>query len=109
MIYLAAATIDPHIYENFTCSRDGAAGHWGNGGLFFFFFVFSGLHPRHMEVPRLGDESERQLLAYATATEMRDASCIWDLHHSSWQHQILSPLSEPGDRTCILMHTSWVC
>ena len=25
---------------------------------FFFFFVFSGPHPGHMEVPRLGVESE---------------------------------------------------
>ena len=30
---------------------------------FFFFFRFLGLHPRHVEVPRLGVESELQLLA----------------------------------------------
>ena len=38
--------------------------------LFFLFFSFHflGPHPQHMEVPRLGDESELQLLAYATAT-----------------------------------------
>ena len=35
--------------------------------LFFSFsFVFLGLHPRHMEVPRLGVESELQPLAYAS-------------------------------------------
>ena len=40
--------------------------------LFFFSlsFVFLGPHPRHMEVPRLGVESELQLPAYATATAM---------------------------------------
>ena len=45
-----------------------------------------------MEVPRLGVESELQPLAYATAT--RDPRCICDLYHSSWQRQILNPLSE---------------
>ena len=35
---------------------------------FCFCFCFLGLHPQHMEVPRLGVESELQLLAYATAT-----------------------------------------
>ena len=28
-------------------------------------------------------------------------------HHSSWQHQILRPLSEARNWTCILMATSW--
>ena len=31
---------------------------------FLFFLVFLGLYMRHMEVPRLGVESELQLLAY---------------------------------------------
>ena len=31
------------------------------------FFWILGLHPQHMEVPRLGDELELQLPAYATA------------------------------------------
>jgi len=35
---------------------------------FFFFPCFLGLHPRHMEVPRLGVKLELQLLAYTTAT-----------------------------------------
>ena len=34
---------------------------------FFFFLLFLGPHLRHMEVPKLGVESELQLLAYATA------------------------------------------
>ena len=36
--------------------------------LLFFFFCFLGLHTWHMEVPRLGGESELQLPAYTTAT-----------------------------------------
>ena len=36
---------------------------------FFFFFFFAGPLPWHMEVLRLGVESELQLLAYTTATQ----------------------------------------
>ena len=39
---------------------------------------------------------------------MLDLSCICNLHHGSRQHQILNPLSEAGDCTCILMDTSQV-
>ena len=53
---------------------------------FFFFFFLMRPHPRHLEVPRLGVESELQLLTYTTA-------------HSS-------PLSEAKDQTRILMDTS---
>ena len=79
--------------------------------LFFFSlsFVFLGPHPRHMEVPRLGVESELQLPAYATATAMPDPSCLCALHHSSWQRQILNPVSEARDRTCVLMDGSQIC
>ena len=50
-----------------------------------------------MEVPRLGVQSELQLPAYATVTATPDPSCIFDLHHSSWQSGILNPLSETRD------------
>ena len=55
-------------------------------------------------------ELELLLLAYAPATAMQDLShvCI-NLHHSSWQHQILNPLIEARDGTCLLMDTSRVC
>ena len=66
------------------------------------------LHPQHMEVPRLGVESEVQLLVYATATAMPDLSCFWDLHTSSWQCRIFNPLSKAKDQTHILMDTSQV-
>ena len=47
---------------------------------FLHLFVFLGLHPQHMEVPRRGVKLELQLLVYTTATATRDSSCICDLH-----------------------------
>ena len=67
------------------------------------FLFFLGPHLQHMEVSRLGVELELQLLAYATATAMRDPSHVWDLHHSSRQCQILNLLGEARHRTSILM------
>ena len=64
---------------------------------FLFYFCFLGPHLRHMEVPRLGVQSELQLLAYATATAMQGPSCVFHLHYSSRQCQILNPLSKAGD------------
>ena len=61
-----------------------------------------------MEIPRLGVESELQLLAYATATATWDLSHVCDLCHSSKQHQILNPLSKARDQTCILVDTNLV-
>ena len=65
----------------------------------FFLFVFLGPHAWHMEVPRPGVERELQLLAYTTATATQDPSHVYDLHHSSQQHQILNPPSEARGRT----------
>ena len=62
--------------------------------------------PTAYEVPRLGVESELQVLAYATATAMSDLCNVCNLHHSSWQHLILNLLSEARDRTPIVMVTS---
>ena len=72
----------------------------------FFFSCFLGLHLWHMEVPRLGVNSEPQLPATATATW--DLSLIWDPYHSSWQHRILNALSKVRDWTYLLMDISWV-
>ena len=44
----------------------------------FFFLVFLGPHPWHMEVPRLGFESKLQLPATATATAMPDPSHVYN-------------------------------
>ena len=70
---------------------------------FLSLFFFTELHPQHMEVPRLGIKSKLQLPAYTTATAMRDLSCVCDLHHHSWQHRILNPLSKAGAQTPNLM------
>ena len=79
-------------------------------GIFFFIclFCFLGLYLWYMEVPRLGVESEPQLPAYTTATATPDLSLVCDQHHSSWQSQLLNPLSEARDRTCNLMNASQV-
>ena len=75
---------------------------------FLIFFFFIGLHLWYMEVPRLGVESELQLLAYDTTTAMQDPILICDLCFSLEQHQILNPLRKARDRTCILRDTSQV-
>jgi len=50
----------------------------------FFSFTFFLLSPHlgHMEVLRLGIQSELQLLADTTVTAMWDQSHIYNLHHS---------------------------
>ena len=84
---------------------------WLVGFLFLgvFLLCFLGPHLWHMEVPRLGIESELQLPAHTMATAMWDPSHICTLHHSSQKCQILNPLSGARDRTHILMDTSWIC
>ena len=62
--------------------------------VFIFIFCFLGLHPQHMEVPRLGVQLELWPLAYARVTAMQDPSHVCDLHHSSQQLRILNPLSQ---------------
>ena len=73
---------------------------------FFFFLLFRATPtaPQHMEVPRLGADSELQLPAYATATATWDSSRVCDLHHTCCQ--TLNPLIEARDWTRILMDTS---
>ena len=73
----------------------------------FINFCLLGLHWRHMEVPRLGVKLELQLPAYTTATAMPDPSHICNLHRSSWQPQILNPLSEATNWILIFMNTNW--
>ena len=71
-------------------------------------FFFLGLHPWHMEFPRLGVTSELQLLTYTTATATLDSPWVCNLHHSSWQRWILNTLSKVRDQTSILMDISRV-
>ena len=70
---------------------------------------FLRLHPRYMEVSRLGVESELQLPAYNTASATPDLSRVCDLHHSSRQQWIFNPLIEARDQTSILMDASQIC
>ena len=60
-----------------------------------------------MDVPKLGVESELQLLAYATAiaTATQDLSRVCNLCRSLWQRQIVNPLNEARNRTHILTDT----
>ena len=75
----------------------------------FLSFVFLGPHQRHMEVPRLGVESELPAYTTATATATSDLSRVCDLHGSSWQRRVLNPLSEGRNRTRIFMDASLIC
>ena len=47
------------------------------------FFFGGGLHSQHMEVPRLGVQSELQLPAYDRASAMWDPSRVYDLHSNA--------------------------
>ena len=94
-------------WDHVTSSSQGIVTRNSMYSFFLSFSLFLQPHLQHMEVPRLGVQSELQLPAYAKATAMSvPRRRIWDLHQSSWQHQILNPLSEPRDRTWI--HTETV-
>ena len=106
-----------HVLVNFRLPHDSPESCWKIGFhvstpeiltqlVFFFFFFFSlELHLRHMEVPRLGINSELQLPVCTTATVMPDLSRISELHCNLQQCWILNPLSEARDRTHFLMDT----
>ena len=76
----------------------------------FVFASFLGLRLRHMEVGRLGVESELHLLAYTTAVATSDPNHISDPHHSLWQCRILNPLSplNPGIKPMSSQKSCWV-
>ena len=66
-----------------------------------------GPHPQHIEVPRLGVESELQLPVYAAVTAMQDLSEVCDLRHSSRQCRILN-VSNARDQTCVVTDANQV-
>ena len=53
---------------------------WKGFRFYLFVYLFCFLEPQvqHMEVPKLGVESELQLPAYTLATAMWDLSCVCD-------------------------------
>ena len=67
-----------------------------------YLFIWSCL--QHVEVPRLGVESELQLQACATAMAMPNLSHICDLCYSLWQCLMLNPLSKARDLVGFLTH-----
>ena len=74
----------------------------------FLSFIL-GPNPRHMEVPRLGVKSERQLPAYTTATATPDPSRFCDLQPQLPGTQISNSLGKAKDRTLILTDASQIC
>ena len=87
-----------------------------NSVYFNFFFVFVvvvivfcllGPHTAYRD-SQAGVKSELQQPAYTTATATLDPSHVCDLHHNSRQHQILNPLGEAKDQTCVLTDASHI-
>ena len=79
---------------------------WGRGC--FYFLLFRATPEAHASY-QPGFTLELQPLNYTTGTATPDPRLIYDVYHSSWQCQILTPKSEARDQTYILMDTSWVC
>ena len=71
---------------------------------FSFFFTATHAASGISQAPSV--KLDLQLPAYATATAKWDPSRVCKLHHGLQQHQILNPLSDVRDQTCILMDTS---
>ena len=71
------------------------------------FFLLSGLHLWHLEIPRLGLNQSSSCLP-KPQPEQRDLSCICDPCSSSWQFGVLNPWIEATDWTHVLLDTSWV-
>ena len=65
---------------------------------FFFFFLF-----RAIPAAYGSSQARGRIGVVAAAIVMQDPSHVFDLYHSSWQHQILNPLREARFQTYILM------
>ena len=74
-----------------------------------FLFCFLGIHLQHMEVTRLGVESELQLLAYVTVTAMQDPGSKLHLQPNPQLSRIFHPLSKARVRTLILLLNMCCC
>ena len=76
---------------------------------YYYYFVFS----RAVPVAYGGSQARGLIGAVAAGLHHSHSSAgsehVFDLHHSSWQSQILNPLSKAWDRTCNLMVPSRIC
>ena len=84
-------------------------GFFGEGVLFLLLFLFCfcfflGLHPQHMEVPRLGVKLELQLPAYSTSTATWNLSLIWAYTTADSNARFLTLWAKPG----IEPASSWI-
>ena len=92
----------------FCCSTTGIPLFFTFFFFFLVFFVFSRAAPMAYGSFQARDQIGNTVLTYTTATATQDLSHVCELHHSSRQCQILNPLSEARDQTCILMDTSQI-
>ena len=74
---------------------------------YLFILLFRVTPVAYVSSPARG-QVEAVAAGLPTATAMWDLSCVFDLHHSSWQHQITNPLSKARDQTHILTDTSQI-
>ena len=65
--------------------------------MYVYMYLVKQVHLQHMEVPKLGVESELQLQAYATATAKLDLSHIYNLGHGLQQ-------CHTNDHSCITLN-----
>ena len=76
---------------------------------FFFFFLFLvKATPMASGSSQARDWIRTAAAGHSHSHSNWDPSHVCDLYHRSRQRQILNPLSEARDQTCILMDTSWI-
>ena len=76
--------------------------------LFNLFSGLQGMQVQHMEVPRLGVESDCSCQPTPQPQATHNSRYICNLHHSSQQCRMLNPLRGARDGIRILMDASWV-
>ena len=75
---------------------------------FFFFFLLRAMHATYGNSQARGRIGPAAAGLHHSHSNTGSKLHICDLHHSSWQHQILNPLSKTRDRNPILMDASRV-
>ena len=106
MLTLWFSTLEISISENSLNLYDLSSNTNQISTQFFFFFCFFRAVPMAYGGSQARGRIEAASLHHSAA--MRDPSLICNLHHSSWECWIPSPLSKARDLTCILMDPKWV-